>query len=79
MLILFPSRQAVTHFLPSEPAEVVEAANNTTYGLGCNVFTENLSRAIRVINTPEAGSAWICCRETLEMGVPSNRKAVVRC
>lgn len=40
--------------------EVVEAANNTSYGLGCNVFSENISRALRVAHQLEAGSAWVC-------------------
>jgi aldehyde dehydrogenase (NAD+) len=39
--------------------EVIEAANSTSYGLGCNVFSENLSRALRVAHQLEAGSAWV--------------------
>jgi aldehyde dehydrogenase (NAD+) len=39
--------------------EVIEMANNTTYGLACHVFTQNLSRGIRVAHALEAGSAWV--------------------
>lgn len=39
--------------------EVIEAANDTVYGLGCNVFSENLGRALRVAHQLEAGSAWV--------------------
>jgi aldehyde dehydrogenase (NAD+) len=40
-------------------AEVIEAANDTSYGLGCNIFSENISRALRVAHQLEAGSAWV--------------------
>jgi len=39
--------------------EVIEMANNTTYGLACHIFTENISRGIRVAHALEAGSAWV--------------------
>jgi aldehyde dehydrogenase (NAD+) len=39
--------------------EVIEAANSSVYGLGCNVFSENISRALRVAHQLEAGSAWV--------------------
>ncbi|KAF5323284.1 hypothetical protein D9619_013499 [Psilocybe cf. subviscida] len=50
--------------------EVIELANNTTYGLGCNIFTENLSRALRVAHSLEAGSAWVNQAQSAEIGVP---------
>lgn len=39
--------------------EVINAANDTSYGLGCNVFSENIRRALRVAHELEAGSAWV--------------------
>ncbi|EKM54311.1 uncharacterized protein PHACADRAFT_258094 [Phanerochaete carnosa HHB-10118-sp] len=39
--------------------EAIEAANDTDYGLSSYVFTENLSRAIRVSNAIEAGNCFI--------------------
>lgn len=39
--------------------EVIEMANNTDYGLNCMVFTENISRALRVAHALEAGQACV--------------------
>lgn len=39
--------------------EAVEAANNTSYGLACSVFSQNGSRALRVAHQLEAGTAWV--------------------
>ncbi|KIM37663.1 hypothetical protein M413DRAFT_76887 [Hebeloma cylindrosporum] len=50
--------------------EVIEMANNTTYGLACNVFTQNISRGIRVAHALEAGSAWVNNAQVPEVGVP---------
>lgn len=50
--------------------EVIEAANDTVYGLGCNVFSENLGRALRVAHQLEAGSAWVNSAQSVESSVP---------
>ncbi|GLB38845.1 putative aldehyde dehydrogenase family protein [Lyophyllum shimeji] len=50
--------------------EVIEMANNTVYGLSCNVFSQNISRAIRVTHALEAGNCWVNCASTAEVGVP---------
>ena len=42
-----------------DEAEVVEMANNTTYGLAAHIFTQNVNRAIRMAHAVEAGSAWV--------------------
>jgi aldehyde dehydrogenase (NAD+) len=39
--------------------EVIEAANDTVYGLGASVLSENGSRALRVAHQLEAGSVWV--------------------
>jgi aldehyde dehydrogenase (NAD+) len=39
--------------------EVIEAANASVYGLGCNVFSENLGHGLRVAHQLEAESAWV--------------------
>ncbi|BFN34283.1 betaine-aldehyde dehydrogenase [Vibrio harveyi] len=39
--------------------EVIARANNTDYGLAAGVFTQNLSRAHRVIHQIQAGICWI--------------------
>ncbi|KAL0948759.1 hypothetical protein HGRIS_008890 [Hohenbuehelia grisea] len=53
-----------------DEAEVIEMANDTSYGLACGVFTENTSRALRVIHALEAGSAFVNCYSTIEVSVP---------
>ncbi|ADT85600.1 betaine aldehyde dehydrogenase [Vibrio furnissii NCTC 11218] len=43
----------------NDEQEVIQRANNTHYGLAAGVFTQNLSRAHRVIHQLEAGICWI--------------------
>ena len=42
-----------------DEAEVVEMANNTTYGLAASIFTQNVNRAVRVAHAVEAGTIWV--------------------
>ena len=49
--------------------EAIEMANNTTYGLACHIFTENVSRAIRVAHALEAGTAWVSLYEIYPIAV----------
>jgi len=39
--------------------EVIEIANDTKYGLASGVWTENLSRALRVSRAIRAGTVWV--------------------
>ena len=39
--------------------EVLEAANNTSYGLASGIFTKDYERAVRVTSKLRAGTAWI--------------------
>jgi len=41
--------------------EVIERANNTSYGLAAAVHTTNHNTAIKVSNALEAGTVWINC------------------
>jgi aldehyde dehydrogenase (NAD+) len=41
--------------------EVIAAANATNYGLAGTVWTENLSRAHRMVNELRAGQIWVNC------------------
>lgn len=43
----------------SSEEEAIHRANDTSYGLGSSVFTENLSKAIRVAGALQAGSVWV--------------------
>lgn len=40
-------------------AEAVEIANNTAFGLASGVFTQNLTRAHRMIRRIRAGIVWV--------------------
>jgi len=53
-----------------DEAEVVEMANNTTYGLAAHIFTQNVSRSIRIAHAVEAGTVWVNCAQTVELNVP---------
>ncbi|TFK33776.1 aldehyde dehydrogenase [Crucibulum laeve] len=59
---------AVMKFKTEE--EAIELGNDTIYGLGCNIFTENTSRAIRVAHAMETGSAWVNHAHIPELSVP---------
>lgn len=43
----------------SDEEQVISRANNSDYGLAAGVFTQNLSRAHRVIHQLEAGICWV--------------------
>ncbi|HHH82147.1 MAG TPA: aldehyde dehydrogenase family protein [Chloroflexi bacterium] len=43
------------------PAEAVELANNTRYGLAASVWSENISLALDVASRVKAGSVWVNC------------------
>jgi len=43
----------------SDEQEVIQRANNTEYGLAAGVFTQNISRAHRVIHQLQAGICWV--------------------
>ena len=43
------------------PAEAVELANNTRYGLAASIWSENINRALEVAAKVKAGVVWINC------------------
>lgn len=50
--------------------QVLRAANDTTYGLGSGVWTNNLSNAHAVAHALQAGSVWINCYQAMDPAVP---------
>ncbi|KAJ7171286.1 aldehyde dehydrogenase [Mycena filopes] len=54
---IFGPVAAVLKFKTEE--EVIEAANNTNYGLAALVFSDNTARALRVAHAIEAGSLFV--------------------
>src|SRR5438093_9323255 len=43
------------------PAEAVELANNTRYGLAASVWSENINLALDVAPKLKAGTVWVNC------------------
>ncbi|KAF8805640.1 aldehyde dehydrogenase [Phlegmacium glaucopus] len=52
------------------PVAVIVNRGDTTYGLAAHIFSDNISRAIRVAHAVEAGSTWVNCAQTTEINVP---------
>ncbi|KAJ6608514.1 aldehyde dehydrogenase [Mycena sp. CBHHK59/15] len=50
--------------------EVIEAANATTYGLSCCIFTENIKRGLRVAHELESGSAFVNSAQLVDPAIP---------
>lgn len=42
-----------------EESEAIEIGNDTSYGLACGVWTQNLSRALRLIRAMHTGLVWV--------------------
>nr|CEG02990.1 unnamed protein product [Fusarium pseudograminearum CS3487] len=54
----------------STEADAIERANDTEYGLGAAIFTENLRKAHRVAAGVQAGTVWINSPQDTHWGVP---------
>ncbi|KAF2814899.1 aldehyde dehydrogenase-like protein [Mytilinidion resinicola] len=50
--------------------EAISRANDTTYGLGSAVFTQNITKAHRVARNIEAGMVWINSSNDSDMRIP---------
>ncbi len=48
------------------PAEAVELANNTRYGLAASIWTENINLALDVAPQLQAGTVWINCTNVFD-------------
>jgi aldehyde dehydrogenase (NAD+) len=48
------------------PAEAVELANNTRYGLAASVWTENINLALDVAPQLKAGTVWVNCTNVFD-------------
>lgn len=65
---IFGPVAAIMKFSAEE--EVIEQANNTTYGLACSVYTKDINRAMRVASNIEAGTAWVNFTNWPDLGLP---------
>jgi len=50
--------------------EVLERANNNSYGLAAAVFTKDVGNAVYMSNSLRAGTVWVNCYDVLEAQVP---------
>jgi len=50
--------------------EVIQRANNTIFGLGASIWTDDLNKAYFVANNIKAGSVWINCHTVLQPCIP---------
>ncbi len=50
--------------------DVVKAANDTTYGLGASIWTNNLTAAHRLIPRIKAGTVWVNCHNLVDPNMP---------
>jgi aldehyde dehydrogenase (NAD(P)+) len=50
--------------------EAIQRANDTTFGLGAAVFTENITKAHRVARLVEAGMVWINSSNDSDIRIP---------
>jgi len=48
------------------PAEAVELANNTRYGLAASVWSENINLALDIAPSLKAGTVWINCTNVFD-------------
>jgi phenylacetaldehyde dehydrogenase len=54
----------------NEIDDVVKAANDSPYGLGASVWTNNLSAAHRLIPRIKAGTVWVNCHNMVDPNMP---------
>lgn len=50
--------------------DVIERANNTTYGLAAGVLTKDVNRAMIMAQALEAGTVWINCYDVVKCHTP---------
>ncbi len=50
------------------PAEAVELANNTVYGLAASIWSEDINLALDIAPKIKAGSVWINCTNMFDAG-----------
>jgi len=52
------------------PAEAVELANNTRYGLAASIWSEDVNLCLDVASKVKAGVVWINCTNVFDAGAP---------
>ncbi|CAD7092579.1 unnamed protein product [Hermetia illucens] len=65
---IFGPVQCVFKFKTME--EVIERANNTTYGLAAGILTKDINKAMTFANAVEAGSVWVNSYMAFNLSAP---------
>jgi len=50
--------------------EVIERANNTTYGLAAAVWTRDIGKTLAIANNVKAGTVWVNCFDVFDAAAP---------
>ena len=50
--------------------EVIERANNTSYGLGAGIVTKSMDNAIKIANALKAGTVYVNCYNVISHHMP---------
>ncbi|MGB8756181.1 MAG: aldehyde dehydrogenase family protein, partial [Pseudolabrys sp.] len=50
--------------------DVIERANNTTYGLAAAVWTRDIGKAHAIANGVRAGTVWVNCYDVFDAAAP---------
>jgi len=56
--------------------EVIELANDTTYGLAAGIFTKDYERALRVTSALKAGTTWVNLFNFVHWTMPFGKSVV---
>lgn len=54
----------------SSHADIIRVANDTVYGLAAAVFSQDVSRALRVAHKLKAGTVWVNCCNKIHPQLP---------
>ena len=54
----------------NDTEQVIQRANDTTYGLGAGVFSENINTCNAVSRALKAGTVWVNCYDVFDASVP---------
>ncbi|KAH0549406.1 aldehyde dehydrogenase X, mitochondrial-like [Cotesia glomerata] len=65
---IFGPVQSILKFETME--EVIERANNTSYGLAAAVITNDINKALQFSQSVEAGSVWVNCYDAITPQTP---------
>ncbi|XP_022253942.1 retinal dehydrogenase 2-like isoform X2 [Limulus polyphemus] len=65
---IFGPVQQILKFKTME--EVIQRANNTHYGLGSGIVTENIDKALMFAQSVQAGSVWVNCYDATMAQTP---------